>query len=224
MTKVAIVDDHALLRIGLRDIVNHFPGYQVMLEAENGLDLKTQMSQGLVPEIILLDLSMPVMDGYQTADWLSQEYPDVKIMVLSMHTDEQSIIRMVYLGVKAYLPKEAKPDELESALNSLKEKGFFFNELYYVHFRQQLSNKKTDALNELETLLHLNDRERQFLKWMCTEKPMKEIAAEMNLSPRTLDGYRDNLFLKIGTHSRVGLIMFALRNHLVHLHRNSPPA
>jgi len=224
MTKVAIVDDHALLRIGLRDTVNHFAGYQVMLEAENGLDLKTQMSQGLLPEIILLDLSMPVMDGYQTADWLSQEYPDVKIMVLSMHTDEQSIIRMVYLGVKAYLPKEAKPDELESALNSLKEKGFFFNELYYVHFRQQLSNKKTGALNELETLLHLNDRERQFLKWMCTEKPMKEIAAEMNLSPRTLDGYRDNLFLKIGTHSRVGLIMFALRNHLVHLHRNSPPA
>ncbi|TAF54804.1 MAG: DNA-binding response regulator [Sphingobacteriia bacterium] len=224
MTKVAIVDDHALLRIGLRNTVNRFAGYQVMLEAENGLDLKTQMSQGLLPEIILLDLSMPVMDGYQTADWLSQEYPDVKIMVLSMHTDEQSIIRMVYLGVKAYLPKEAKPDELESALNSLKEKGFFFNELYYVHFRKQLSNKKTDALNELETLLHLNDRERQFLKWMCTEKPMKEIAAEMNLSPRTLDGYRDNLFLKIGTHSRVGLIMFALRNHLVHLHRNSPPA
>ena len=204
---VAIADDHALLRTALARLVNTFEDYSVLFEASNGKELKSVILKHTIPDIVMLDVNMPEMDGYETAQWLNKHCPQIKILALSMFSDEKTIIKMFRLGAKGYLLKNTDPDELKKALNTLVDKNFYLSDFVSEKIVRGLN---TDSKEEKEIIL--NEKEREFLRWTCTELSYKDIAGKMFLSPRTLDDYRNSLFYKLKVHSRVGLAMYAIKN------------
>jgi two-component system invasion response regulator UvrY len=217
MKKIILVDDHVLLRNGLCNIISSFPGYSVLFEADNGKDFIRQLDANNLPDMVLLDVSMPEMNGYETANWLLNNYPEINILVLSMYNDERCIIKMLQNGAKGYILKDIKPRELLHALDTVYENKMYFNDLLYGNLVHTIRNGVCEPEDPYQKLISLPEREKEFLKWVCTEKTLKEIAAAMCLSPRTIDGYRDNLFEKLNVTSRVGLVLFALRAELVKL-------
>jgi two-component system, NarL family, invasion response regulator UvrY len=208
---VAIADDHSLLRNALAKLINTFEGYSIIFEADNGKDLRNKIQQKEVPDIVMLDVNMPEMDGFETTQWLHKHYPQIKVMALSMLSDERTIIKMFRLGAKGYLLKNTDPEELKQALDSLMNKNVYLSE--YV------SDKLVSGLHqdENEKEVVLNEKEREFLRWTCSELSYKDIADKMFVSPRTVDDYRQALFLKLKVHSRVGLVMYAIKNGIVEI-------
>lgn len=208
---VAIADDHSLLRTALANLIRTFGDYTILFEANNGKEVKPLILQKGIPDIILVDVNMPEMDGFETTKWLHAHYPQIKILVLSMLSDERTIIRMVRLGAKGYLFKNTEPEELKEALESMMSKDIYLPDI--------VSGKLISGLHQNadrdEELILLNEREREFLRWVCTELAYKDIAAKMNLSPRTIDDYRQNLFTKLKVHSRIGMALYAIRNKIV---------
>jgi two-component system invasion response regulator UvrY len=214
MTTVALVDDHELLRTGLAAIVNTFVGYKVIFEASNGKEFIACLKTKPTPDIILLDITMPVMDGYETAAWIKLNLPETKVLVLSMLENEGAIIRMIKNGARGYILKDSNPKVFRTAMNNIRDTGYFINDL--------VSNKLMHYINQDDTtegqimpMQHLSDNELCFLKLICTDKTYKEIADDMSLSPRTIDTYRDNLFKKLQIKTRTGLAIFAIRNGLI---------
>jgi two-component system invasion response regulator UvrY len=214
MTFVALVDDHELLRTGLAAIINSFEGFKVVIEANNGQQFIEKVKTKTPPDIVLLDITMPVMDGYETSSWIKSNLPQTKVLVLSMLENDTAIIRMLKNGARGYILKDSKPKVFKDALDSIRDSGYFINEL--------VSNKLMHYINHEEVfdsdafaLNNLSENEVTFLKWICTEKTYKEIADEMCLSPRTIDTYRDNLFKKLDVKTRVGLAIFAIKNSIV---------
>lgn len=168
-----------------------------------------------LPEIILLDINMPEMDGYETAAWLKSHYPEIKILVLSMYDNENSIIRMLKSGARGYILKDAEPAELKNALDAVAKKGFYYSEFVtgrLIHNINSEDDKKT-----IKNITDLNARELEFLKLVCSELTYKDIADKMCLSARTIDGYRDALFEKLNAKSRVGLVLYAIKNGIVNV-------
>ena len=214
MTLVALVDDHELLRTGLAAIINSFEGYKVILEANNGKHFIEKVDPKNSPDIILLDITMPVMDGYETSGWLKANMPKAKILVLSMLENDTAIIRMLKNGARGYILKDSKPMVFKEALDNIRDSGYFINDLVSNKIMQYINHEDVFD-NDKHTMSNLTDNELIFLKWICTEKTYKEIADEMFLSPRTIDTYRDNLFRKLDVKTRVGLAIFAIKNGIV---------
>lgn len=216
------MDDHVLLRNGLANLIRSFGEYAVLFEARNGRDLMRQLKPCYIPDIVLLDINMPEMDGYDTALWLKCNFPDIKIIALSMYDADNSIIRMLKNGAKGYILKDSSPAELRKALDSVIRKGFYYSEMVTGKLIHTLTCVDGSAGVEgmeltVENLLGLNDREVEFLKLACTELTYKEIADQMCLSPRTIDGYRDSLFEKLDVRTRVGLVLYAMKNGIIHV-------
>jgi len=212
--KVALADDHVLLRKGLAGVVDSFGDYSVLFEADNGTHFMEQIKKHGEPSIVLLDINMPEMDGYATAQWIREHYPLVNVIALSMYDNENAIIRMFKAGAKGYILKDSEPPELKKALDSVHEKGYYYSELVtgrLIHSINKMDAENSEAKNQTE----LSDREKEFLKLACTEMTYKEIAEKMFLSPRTIDGYRDALFEKLQMKTRVGLVMYAIKNGIV---------
>lgn len=213
ITQIALVDDHTLLRNGLAALINSFDDYAVLSEADNGEEFIRSCQSGLHPDIVLLDITMPVMNGYDTAAWIASHLPEARILVLSMMDNENAIIRMMQFGAKGYILKDCKPVILKTALDQIRDNGYYINDLVSNRMIKYLhsSNKKIEGA----PVPQLSDREMTFLKWICTERTYKEIAAEMFVSPRTVEGYRDGLFEKLGITSRVGLVVYAIKCGIV---------
>jgi DNA-binding NarL/FixJ family response regulator len=217
MITVALVDDHTLLRQALVAQVNSLDGYRVILEAGNGKIFIQQLDPQNLPHLILLDILMPVMNGFETASWICSHYPQIKIIALSMLQDETNIISMLRNGAKGYLLKDADIGELHNALNAVTSKGIYFNRLLFSNLSHTFTDGPSAQEAEQRKAANLTAREKEFLQWLCTDKSYKEIAAAMFVSPRTVDGYRDALFEKINVASRIGLVVFAIRHHIVEL-------
>lgn len=212
MIKVVLVDDHILLRNALAGIIQSFEGFTVLFEAKNGQQFIDMLDPLNLPEIVLLDVTMPVMNGFDTACWISTHHPQIKVIALSMLNDEPTIIRMLKNGAKGYLLKDTELDDLKKALHDVANKGMYINTLLYQNIVQSIHGVMEYEDQEQQILCNLNEREKEFLRWLCTDKSYKEIAAEMYLSPRTIDGYRDSLFDKLKVSSRVGLVLFAIKH------------
>jgi two-component system, NarL family, invasion response regulator UvrY len=205
---VAIADDHSLMRNALGKLINSFGDYAVLFEANNGKEIRPLIHQHGIPDIMLVDVNMPEMDGFETTKWLHTNYPQVKVLVLSMLSDERTIIRMMRLGAKGYLLKNAEPEELKEGLDSVISKDVYLPDIIS---GKLISGLHRDADKDEDAVV-LNEREREFLRWVCTELAYREIAEKMNLSARTIDDYRQNLFTKLKVHSRIGLALYAIRN------------
>lgn len=210
--QVGIADDHSLLRNALANLINTFDGYSILFEADNGKDLRNKIMQHMVPDIVLLDVNMPEMDGFETTQWLHKNYPHIRVLALSMLSDEKTIIKMFRLGAKGYLLKNAEPTELREALDSLMDKNVYLSE--YVSGKLVSGLQQTD-LEASSREVVLNEKEREFLRWVCSELSYKDIAAKMYISARTADDYRQSLFNKLKVHSRVGLVMYAIKHGIV---------
>lgn len=216
MSRVILIDDHVLLRNGLANLIKSFGDYDVLFEASNGKVLIEKLNPKLLPELVLMDINMPEMDGYDTCIWLRNNHPEIKVLALSMYDSETSIIRMFKAGAKGYILKDCDPAELKAALSAVITKGFYYSEMItgkLIHTINQFDADDNDAQRSIK----LNEREITFLKWACTELTYKEIADKMFLSPRTIDGYRDDLFEKLNAKTRVGLVLYAIKNGIVTL-------
>lgn len=209
-TKVAIVDDHKLIAKAIGSIVNDFTEFQVVYDVENGAELIEKLKlPDNIPSIVLLDISMPVMDGFETARWLKDHHPDILVMALSMQDDEQSLFRMINNGAKGFMHKNIHPRDLEIALQTLLREGIYFPGWATEKLYSNLNNPNpTNVVNPFNITL----REEEFLKYVCMDLTYKEISERMSCSHRTVDGYRDSLFTKLGTSSRVGLVLFAVKH------------
>ena len=207
---IGIVDDHQLFLKSLSLMLKSFKVYDVVVEAVNGKELQEKLQQCPVPPaIMLIDVNMPVMNGIETAKWLNANYPQTKLVALSMNDGDTVIIDMIKAGCCAYLLKETHPDELEKALQEIHDKGFYNGDASNINFRRLLQSEKDAVV--------ITDKEKQFLQHACSDLTYKEIAALMFLSERTIDGYRETLFGKLKVQSRVGLAMEAIRKGLVSL-------
>ena len=216
MNNVVLVDDHVLLRNGLANLIESYGNYKVLYQANNGKAFIEKLKPKLLPHLVLLDINMPEMDGYETCLWLRENHPEIKVLALSMYDNENAVIRMFKAGAKGYILKDCDPAELKAALHDVITKGFYYSEMVtgkLIHTINTLDEKDSSA----KSVIKLNDREINFLKLVCTELTYKEIAEKMFLSPRTIDGYRDDLFLKLNLKTRVGLVMYAIKNGIINL-------
>ncbi|HZY37311.1 MAG TPA: response regulator transcription factor [Mucilaginibacter sp.] len=208
-SQIALVDDHRLFRSGIASLIQKIGGYRIIFEASNGEELIGKIKSGLVPDIILLDINMPLMNGIDTANWLRGTLPEIKVIVLSMFDDPDKVLAMLKLGIKGYLLKDAEPHEFEHALQRVSH-----NDVYYPDF---VTKYLLDTINPNVDHSKLNSRELEFLKLAGSELTYKEIADQMKISVRTVDGYRDQLFEKLHVKSRVGLVLYAIKNKLIDL-------
>lgn len=200
--KVSLVDDHGLFRRGIGVLVEGFDGYEVLGEASNGREFIDNLSPENLPDIVLMDIDMPEMNGYETCQWMHDNHPDVKVLALSMYKDEQAIIRMLKAGARGYLLKESEADQLYNTLEELRVNGYYHSE--------KVGKALMDNLHS--PVPTINDTELTFLRFACTELTYKEIADKMNVSPRTIDNYRESLFEKLDIKSRIGLAIYAIRH------------
>jgi DNA-binding NarL/FixJ family response regulator len=210
MIKVALADDHAMLRKGVAGVLSQFENIAVVLEAGNGRDLLDKMAAtSPLPDVCILDINMPVMNGYETASEVRKRWPDIKILALSMYDTELNVIKMLRNGANGYVLKDSDPEELRQAINAVYKNGFYHSDI--------VTGRMLHILHDPEGRMNieLNDRELQFLKYCSTEMTYKEIADEMCLSPRTIDGYREALFKKLNITTRTGLAMYAIKAGVV---------
>lgn len=205
---IVIVDDHLLIAKALEGIIDNFEDFEVIDVAENGKDMIDKFESGQkIPDIILLDISMPLMNGFETAAWLKENHPNIKVMALSMQGDDNSVIKMIRNGAKDYLLKNTHPKDLEIALTKLNSDGFFYpdwaSKIIFSNMSDEKNNEKKKKISE---------REKEFLTYTVTELSYKEIAEKMCCSPRTVESYRDQLCEKFDLKTRVGLAVFAIKN------------
>lgn len=212
---IAMVDDHLVFRTAIAKLMSDQPDWCIISEADNGRELINGMQSGKIPDLIILDLCMPVMDGYETAEWLAKHHPQIPIIILSMYDGEINLMRLLQLGVKGYLKKSIDLAELRAAITSVRRNQYYYSpsatgtlpKLFHA------SNGRSPKIQDLV----MNEKEVDFLKLVCSDLTYKEIAARLGMTLRGADSLRDRLFMKLNVKSRVGLAMMALRNGLVHL-------
>lgn len=211
--KIVLVDDHTLVRSSLANLVNDFDNCRVIFEACNGVDFIRQLKLNTVPDLVILDLNMEEMDGYETAKWLFTNLPEVRILMLSMYSTEMSLLRMLRIGVKGFLRKDVHISELKTAIEAIMNSGYYYS--YDVAGKIMNLFRKSEEPIERANKSLITDSELQFLKLACTEDTYKEIAQKMKMNPRGIDNLRDHLFTKLDVKSRIGLAMYAVRQGLV---------
>lgn len=200
---VVVVDDHTLLSQAIGSLVNDFEDFSTLYLCKNGQELLDKCKNpDFIPDIVLMDVNMPILNGIETTAILKNEYPKVKVLALSVEEEEMTILKMLRAGAKGYLLKDTKRDILEEALKKLMEKGFYHTQNVTSILIESLHKKEETALK---------DREIEFIKFACTEMNYKEIADKMFVSPKTIDGYRDSVYEKLSIKNRIGLVLYAIR-------------
>lgn len=203
---VIIVDDHLLLSQALATMVNGFQQFHVLDLASNGLNLIEKLDVNTQsPDLILMDVNMPKMNGIETTKWLKEHNPNIKVLALSVEDQDETILKMIKAGAKGYILKDSEKSVLEKALLDVIENDFYHSKQVTEIFLNNVHGNK-------ENKLVLKDREIEFMKLACTEMTYKEIAEVMHLSPKTIDGYRDTLFSKLNIKNRIGLVTYAIKH------------
>jgi len=202
---IAIVDDHTLFRNGVAALMAEFAELRIIFEAENGQQMQQMLTKHPAPQVILMDINMPLMDGYEATKWIKEKYPQVRVLALSMFEDDKAVIRMIKAGAGGYVLKESKPRELLEAIKALNEKGSYINEM--------VSGKLIRSVTHVSAP-DFSKKELDFLWHCCSELTYKEIAEKLFVSPRTVDNYRESLFQKLNLKTRTGLVLYAIQNEI----------
>lgn len=210
---VGIVDDHTMFRQGIRSILSENEDIKIVFDAPNGGIMKEKIATHPLPHVVLMDITMPQVNGYDATRWLKQNHPSVKVLALSMFEEDEPIIRMLKCGAGGYILKESTAADLVFAIKTIAEHDYFLNNLV----TGKLIRSLQEEINAPNVVSDLTANEIRFLELCCSELTYKEIAGKMNLSVHTIDNYRDALFEKLELKSRTGLVLFALKNNIVRL-------
>ncbi len=213
LIKVAIADDHRIFSIGVILSLRPYTSVQFVQEADNGVEL----IQGLPvsePDVILMDLRMPVKDGIETTKAVSKQYPHIHIIILSMYEDERFVYHLMENGAHGYLLKNAEPQEIRKAIMDVHEKGYYLNN-FVNRILLKRSHSKQKVIPSLNNEITLNEKEKDVLKFICMEFTAQEIAQKMEISPRTVEAIKDRLMERFGSKNTAGLVFFAVKNNLV---------
>lgn len=211
--KIAIADDYKIFREGLKVGLSSDENLEVMMEVDNGEELMKEL-ETTSPDIILMDLKMPIMDGMEATKAVRKKYPKVKVLVVTMYDDDKFIIHLMEIGANGYLLKNAEPEEIKRSIYAVHENGYYFNDLVNKALLKKLvlKNNFKPSFNQN---IDLTERELQVLKLICEEKTAVEIGKEIFLSPRSVEGIRQRLIEKVGVRNTAGLVMFAIKNGIV---------
>ena len=211
--KIAIADDYKIYRDGLKVGLSADDNLDVIMEADNGEDLMKGL-ETLSPDVIIMDLKMPIMDGMEATKEVRKKYPAMKVLVVSMYEDDKFIIHLMETGANGYLLKNAEPDEIRRSIYAVHENGYYFNDLVNKALLKKLvlKNNFKPSFNQN---VDLTEREMEVLKLICEEKTAAEIGKQIFLSPRSVEGIRQRLIEKIGVRNTAGLVMFAVKNSIV---------
>lgn len=210
--KVYIADDHTLFRKAMVNLLQTFEDVGEVKDAENGKALLTLMKYE-APDVAIIDLQMPVMDGTDTCEAIVDKYPEVKVIVLTMHDSERYILHMMEMGVHAFLLKNTEPDELEEAIRSVIEKDFYHNDLVASVLRKNVKEKKVGQRPNFSS--ELSEREKEVVKLVCQELTIKEIGQKLSISENTVRNHRVNIMEKVGVNNMVGLVKYAYETGLM---------
>jgi two-component system, NarL family, invasion response regulator UvrY len=213
INNIFLVDDHLLLRDALAAYINNFEGCTVVGVAADGQDMIRALENNTKADIVILDLNMPNMDGYEAATWLKENRPQVKILILTMYDSEVALIRLLQTGVRGFMKKDILPNDLKTAIQSVAENGYY----YCNSATGKLASffyKQLDGQSYIEKTM-LIEPEIEFLRLVSTDLPYKEIAKQLNMTARAIDALRDKMFMKLDVKSRVGLAIYALKSGIV---------
>ncbi len=212
---IALVDDEALFRKGMSMLIGDYDDFEVVLEAKHGQNLLEQMEQiEELPDVILMDMQMPVMNGIEATKALQEKYNEIKIVILTTHYSKAFILNMLELGASSYLPKNSDPDEVINTLRGVYEKGFYYNDHVMKVIRENMT-RKAFSKSKVSKSPELTKREREVLQLICEQNTTAEIAEKLFISRRTVDGHRNNLLDKTGSKNVAGLVVFAIENRIV---------
>lgn len=213
MIKIAIADDYKIYRDGLKVGLSADENLTVVMEADNGQDLIDGLPASS-PDVVLMDLKMPLMDGVEATKEIRKKFSSIKVLVVTMYDDDKFIIHLMENGANGYLLKNAEPDEIRKAIYSVHENGYYFNDVVNKALLKKLvlKNNLKPSFNQN---IELTEREMEVLKLICHEKTAAEIAKEIFLSPRSVEGIRQRLIEKVGVRNTAGLVMFAVKNNMV---------
>jgi DNA-binding NarL/FixJ family response regulator len=211
--KIAIADDYKIYRDGLKVGLSADENLEVIFEADNGEDLMKGL-ETISPDVIIMDLKMPIMDGMEATKEVRKKYPSIKVLVVTMYDDDKFIIHLMENGANGYLLKNTEPDEIRKSIYSVHENGYYFNDVVNKALLKKLvlKNNLKPSFNQN---VELTERELEVLKLICEEKTAAEIAKEIFLSPRSVEGIRQRLIEKVGVRNTAGLVMFAVKNNMV---------
>lgn len=215
--KLALCDDHTLFRVGMATILGQVQDFELILEASNGQELIDRIARK-TPDVVLLDLQMPVMDGTATADYMREHYPLVKIVVLTMHDEDRMVLHLLEKGVSGYLLKDAEAGEVEKAVRKVMDEGVYLNEFVSRAMLRKMTNKtRVDKpINAFyNSKILLSEREKEVLVLICEGLSTNEISEKIFLSPRTVEGHRLRILEKTGTKNTAGMVAYAFKNSLV---------
>ena len=213
--KIVLVDDHVIIRNGLKELMEKLGPYQVTHQFDNGLALIEAFPISPIPDLIVMDVSMPEMDGDQAMEVLSEKNIKIPVLILTINDDDAIVVKLFRLGVRGYVKKNCTATTMKEALHDVIQKGYYHNEfLTYSLQNNETTNKKTAQELLLE---QFSERERTFMKLVCDgeEYTYEQIADKMFVQPRTVDGYRESIFEKFGIKSKTGLVLFALKHQLL---------
>ncbi len=204
---IIIVEDHLLLSQAIGNIVDSFEDFEVICLCNNGKDLTEKLSTlDKIPDVILMDINMPIMNGIETTQWLTKHHPNIKVLALSVEDDEDTVLRMLRAGAKGYLLKDVEKSILEHALLEVIKNGFYHT--------KDVTDILMNSISGGQKIVQLKEKELTFMKYACTEMTYREIAEKMHLSPKTIDNYRQTLFEKLDVKNRIGLAMYAIKNKI----------
>ncbi len=211
--RYAVADDHKIFRQGLRHALDGDDGLRCIGEAGNGAELLSLL-EGAEADVVLMDLKMPVMDGIESTKALREKYPATKVIILTMQDDEQLVLHLLEAGAGGYLVKNAEPEEIQTALRTVCETGYYFNDLVSTALLRTVVHKQKTELH-FKPDVKLTDKEREILALICAERTNAEIGQQVFLSPRTVEGIRAGLLEKIGVRNTARLVLYAVRSGLV---------
>jgi two-component system, NarL family, response regulator DegU len=215
--KLALCDDHNLFRVGMASILTQVPDFDLVLEAANGQELIDKIARK-TPDVVLLDLQMPVLDGTATADYLRENHPLIKIVILTMHDEDRMVLHLLEKGVSGYLLKDADPGEVEKAIRKVMDDGVYLNDFVSRAMLRKMTNTSTvvkQASTFYNSKILLSEREKEVLKLICEGLSTAEISEKIFLSPRTVEGHRLRILEKTGTKNTAGMVAYAFKNNLV---------
>lgn len=211
--KVIICDDHALFRSGVKLALSYHKDVEIIAETENGQQLLNTL-KGIRPDVILLDITMPIMNGIEALPLVKDAYPDIKVIMLTMHNDHSMIAKLMEMGANSYITKDSDSETIHEAIVTCYTNEYYFNALTNMALIDGLKTKRHSE-GGLNIDAQLNEKEMHILKLMCEEKSTKEIADMVDLSPRTVEAIRDKLRAKTGAKSMAGLVLFAVKNGIL---------